>query len=278
MSFTRKSLPPGEAWESCCADIDLSQCACISSSIRLEITMYAEELPLGIEWVHESSTWHVGIVPIIRTLSPASPKATSSEWFIWSGSRLYGTFAFSGAMSPRAWPAQKVEWRQTKVRLLEGLHAQLVHHPESWCFGERSARRWSYLGVREGLRQSDHWTGWWPPFSLGMRCGYSRFRRVEGVRAMPDVLGAVEDSIGQSCQKVSRTQVASHRPHREAWSFWNVIINSQLSISSTRLESPSRASYYLPGRSRNKVIKVLELLTSEWHLPSKAITFVAFDY
>lgn len=47
-------------------------------------------------------------------------------------------------------------------------------------------------------------------------CGYSRFRGVEGVRAMADVLSAVEHSVGQSCQKVPGAQVASHRPHGEA--------------------------------------------------------------
>lgn len=44
----------------------------------------------------------------------------------------------------------------------------------------------------------------------------SRFWGVERVGAVADVLGAVEDPVGQTCQEVPRGQVTCDGPHREA--------------------------------------------------------------
>ena len=60
---------------------------------------------------------------------------------------------------------------------------------------------------------------WWSPPHPGFQCEYSRLRGVEGVRAVADVLSAVEHSVGQSRQEVPRAQVSGHWPHREARSF-----------------------------------------------------------
>lgn len=43
----------------------------------------------------------------------------------------------------------------------------------------------------------------------------SRFRRVERVGAVTNVLGAVEDPVGQTSQEVSGRQITCDRPHRE---------------------------------------------------------------
>ena len=46
-------------------------------------------------------------------------------------------------------------------------------------------------------------------------CGYSRLRCVQRVRAVPDVLGAVEDPEGQAGQEVPGGEVPRHGPDGE---------------------------------------------------------------
>lgn len=43
----------------------------------------------------------------------------------------------------------------------------------------------------------------------------SRLRRVEWVGAVTNVLGAVEDPVGQTSQEVSGGEITCDRPHRE---------------------------------------------------------------
>lgn len=46
--------------------------------------------------------------------------------------------------------------------------------------------------------------------------GYSRLRGVEGVRAVPHILGAVENTESQTGKEVTRGQITSHWPDGES--------------------------------------------------------------
>lgn len=46
--------------------------------------------------------------------------------------------------------------------------------------------------------------------------GYSRLRGVEGVRAVPHILGAVENTESQTGKEVTRGQIARHWPDGES--------------------------------------------------------------
>lgn len=46
--------------------------------------------------------------------------------------------------------------------------------------------------------------------------GYSRLGGVEGVGAVPHILGAVENAESQTGKEVTRGQIASHRPDGES--------------------------------------------------------------
>lgn len=51
---------------------------------------------------------------------------------------------------------------------------------------------------------------------LNLAAGDSRLRGVEGVRAVPHVLGAVENPESQTGQEVTGGEIASHRPDGES--------------------------------------------------------------
>lgn len=54
---------------------------------------------------------------------------------------------------------------------------------------------------------------------------YSRFGCVEGVRAVSDILSAVEHAECQSCQEVSWGEISSNRSYGEARAVWNISNN-----------------------------------------------------